>query len=93
MTMNQVELQSMEVPNPDRLQVAKLNQADQSTETEIYDDEDSFQSSEEEIDLGELWRSSTTPGHDVIIGNQHYHIIDKDIICTEYAPDVFAHTR
>jgi len=34
-----------------------------------------------------------TPDHDVIIGNQHYHIIDKDIVCTEYAPDVFAHTR
>ena len=49
--------------------------------------------SENEVEIGELFRSSMTPDHDVIIGDQHYHIIDKDIVCTEYAPDVFAHTR
>ena len=50
-------------------------------------------SDEDEFAFEELYRSSTTPAHDVIIGNQQYHIVDKDIICTEFAPDVFAHTR
>lgn len=82
----------MEVPNPDRLQVNKTLKSRTAINDEYYDEEFA-QSSDEEVDIGELMRSFTTPAYDVCVGNQHYHIIDKDIVCTEYAPDVFAHTR
>lgn len=34
-----------------------------------------------------------TPIDNMMLGRNEYRIIDKDIICTEFAPDIFAHLR
>ena len=37
--------------------------------------------------------SDETPMDDLLVGEDQFRIIDKDIIVSEYSPDVFAHMR